>query len=88
MKGKELRLAALAPIVSDAGEQMFNELDLAPLAEVLLLGPDGAAYLIRMKSQPAFLLLSAKGQVNVGLLRMIASRIEAEASQVLQHLLP
>ncbi|HEV8595759.1 MAG TPA: hypothetical protein VGR51_09545 [Thermoplasmata archaeon] len=84
VRGKENRFAAMSPVLDDAGETMFNELNLAPLAEVLLLGPEGTAYQVRLKSAPAFLLIAAKGQANVGLLRMIASRIETEASQLLQ----
>lgn len=86
-RGKESSFAALSPVLNDSGETMFNELGLAPLGEVLLLGSEGTAYQVRLKTAPAFLLLAAKGPVNVGLLRMIAGRIEAEASQLLQSIL-
>ncbi|TLZ51270.1 MAG: hypothetical protein E6K18_05595 [Methanobacteriota archaeon] len=87
VKGKEARLAALAPVLADAGETLFGEVGLSPLGEILLLGNDGTMYLARLKSAPVFLLIAAKGQVNVGLLRMLASEIEAEASDVLRTLL-
>lgn len=86
-RGNESRVAALAPVLDDAGESMFNELGLAPLGEVMLLGGEGTSYLVRLKSSPALLLLAAKGQVNLGLLRMVAGRIETEASELLQTLL-
>ena len=86
-KGKEQRLAALAPVVGDAGESMFNGLGLAPLGEVILNGAEGSAYLVRLKSQPVFLLIAAQGQVNIGLLRMLAGEIEAESNEALTKLL-
>ena len=86
-KGQEQRLAALAPVLSDAAETIFGEVKLAPLGEVMLVGSEGTVYQARLKSSPAFLLIAAKGQVNVGLLRMIAAEIEAEASEALRNLL-
>lgn len=85
-KGKDLRIAALAPVLSDAGETVFGEVGLSPLGEVLLMGSEGTVYLTRLKSSPALLLIAARGQVNIGLLRMVATGIEAEASEVLRSL--
>lgn len=87
VRGKEQRLAALAPVLNDAGESVFNEVGLAPLAETMLLGAEGTAYVVRMKSSPAFLLIAAKGQVNLGLLRMVAADIEAQAGSLMQTML-
>ena len=86
-KGKEQRIAALAPVLEDAGESMFNGLGLTPLSEIILNGPEGTGYVIRLKSQPVFLLIGASGVVNIGLLRMIAGEIEAEANVALTKLL-
>lgn len=87
VRGKENRLAALSPVLDDAGETMFGEVGLSPLAEVFLIGGEGCAYQTRLKSAPVFLLISAKGQVNIGLLRMIAGQIEAQASEILRSLM-
>src|SRR3989441_9946309 len=86
-KGAEEQLAALSPVLGDAGEAVFNALSLTPLGEVMLIGSEGTAYFARLKSAPAFLLVGAKGQVNVGLLRMIATDIEAGAGGVLNRIL-
>jgi len=87
MKGAEQQLAALSPVLGDAGEALFNALSLTPLGEIMLIGSEGTAYFARLKSAPAFLLVGAKGQVNVGLLRIIAADIEAGAGSVISHLL-
>ena len=86
-KGGEARLAALVPVLADAGETLFGEVGLTPLGEILLLGSEGTIYEARMKSAPVFLMIAARGQINVGLLRMLAAEIEAEASDVLRTLL-
>src|SRR2546428_11631728 len=86
-KGAEQRLAAVSPVLGDAGEAVCNALSLTPLGEIVLIGSEGTAYFARMKSVPAFLLVGAKGQVNVGLLRIIAADIETEASGVIQQIL-
>jgi len=86
-KGAEQQLAALSPVLGDAGEAVFNALSLTPLGEIVLIGSEGTAYFARMKSVPAFLLVGAKGQVNVGLLRIVAADIEAEASGVILKIL-
>ena len=86
-KGPEARLAALVPVLADAGETLFGEVGLTPLGEILLLGNEGTIYAARMKSAPVFLMIAARGQVNVGLLRMLAAEIESEASDVLRTLL-
>ena len=86
-KGAEQQLAAVSPVLGDAGEAVFNALSLTPLGEIVLIGSEGTAYFARMKSVPAFLLVGAKGQVNVGLLRIIAADIETEASGVIQQIL-
>jgi len=86
-KGAEQQLAALSPVLGDAGEALFNALSLTPLGEIMLIGSEGTAYFARLKSAPAFLLVGAKGQVNVGLLRIIAADIEAGAGSVISHLL-
>lgn len=82
-----MALSALAPLLDDAGATAFTELSLAPLNEVVLLGPKGALYQVKGKGSNYFVLLSAAGEANLGLLRMIASEIEKEASEILQHLL-
>jgi predicted regulator of Ras-like GTPase activity (Roadblock/LC7/MglB family) len=86
-KGAEQQLAALSPVLGDAGEALFNALSLTPLGEIMLIGSEGTAYFARMKSAPAFLLVGAKGQVNVGLLRIIAADIEAGAGSVITRIL-
>src|SRR6267378_8296824 len=86
-KGAEQQIAALSPVLGDAGESVFNALSLTPLGEIVLIGSEGTAYFARLKSAPAFLLVGAKGQVNVGLLRIIAADIEAGAGSVISHLL-
>jgi len=85
--GKEHRLAALAPVLNDAGETVFNEFGLAPLGELILHGSEGTAYQVRLKSSPGFLLIGAKGQVNIGLLRLIAGQVETESSRILAKLM-
>ncbi len=87
VRGKENRLAALAPVLSDAGESLFAEVGLSPLSEMFLVGGEGTVYETRLKSAPVFLLIAAKGQVNIGLLRMIAGQIETQASEVLRTLM-
>ncbi len=86
-KGAEQQLAALSPVLGDAGEAVFNALSLTPLGEVMLIGSEGTAYFARLKSAPAFLLVGAKGQVNVGLLRIVAADIEAGAGSVINRIL-
>jgi len=85
--GSEQQLAALAPVLGDAGESVFNALALSPLGEILLTGNEGTAYFARLKSAPAYLLVGAKGQVNVGLLRMVAAEIETRAGNILLRIL-
>ncbi len=85
--GSEQQLAALAPVLGDAGESVFNALALSPLGEILLTGTEGTAYFARLKSAPAYLLVGAKGQVNVGLLRMVAAEIETRAGNILLRIL-
>ncbi|TLZ61903.1 MAG: hypothetical protein E6K13_06425 [Methanobacteriota archaeon] len=85
--GSEQQLAALAPVLGDAGEAVFNALSLAPLGEIMLTGTEGTAYFARLKSAPAYLLVGAKGQVNVGLLRLVASEIETRAGNILLQIL-
>jgi len=87
IKGAESQLAALSPVLGDAGEALFNALSLTPLGEIMLVGSEGTAYFARLKSAPAFLLVGAKGQVNIGLLRIIAADIESGAGGVLAQLL-
>jgi len=82
-----LALSAFAAMLNDAGETTFGELSLGPLGEVMLLGPEGAVYQVRCRSSMCFVLLSAVSEANVGLLKMVASEIETEASEVLQSLL-
>ncbi len=53
----------------------------------MLIGSEGTAYFARLKSAPAFLLVGAKGQVNVGLLRIVAADIEAGAGSVINRIL-
>src|SRR2546428_8901684 len=86
-KGAERQLAALSQVLGDAGESIFNALSLTPLGEIVLIGSDGTAYFARMKSVPAFLLVGAKGQVNAGLLRIVAADIETDASGVILRIL-
>jgi predicted regulator of Ras-like GTPase activity (Roadblock/LC7/MglB family) len=86
-KGAEQQIAALSPVLGDAGESVFNALSLTPLGEIVLIGSEGTAYFARLKSAPAFLLVGAKGQVNVGLLRIIAADIESGAGGVLLRVL-
>jgi len=86
-KGAEQQLAALSPVLGDAGESIFNALSLTPLGEIVLIGSEGTAYFARMKSVPAFLLVGAKGQVNAGLLRIVAADIETDASGVILQIL-
>ena len=85
--GSEQQLAALAPVLGDAGESVFNALALSPLGEIMLTGTEGTAYFARLKSAPAYLLVGAKGQVNVGLLRMVAAEIETRAGNILLRIL-
>ena len=87
LKGAEQRIAALSPVLGDAGEAVFNALSLTPLGEIMLIGAEGTAYFARLKTAPAFLLVGAKGQVNIGLLRIIAADIESSAGGVLQKVL-
>src|SRR5438093_6556006 len=53
----------------------------------MLTGTEGTAYFARLKSAPAYLLVGAKGQVNVGLLRLVASEIETRAGNILLQIL-
>jgi len=85
--GSEQQLAALSPVLGDAGESVFNALALSPLGEIMLTGTEGTAYFARLKSAPAYLLVGAKGQVNVGLLRMVAAEIETRAGNILLQIL-
>jgi predicted regulator of Ras-like GTPase activity (Roadblock/LC7/MglB family) len=86
-KGQEQHLAALSPVLGDAGEAVFNALSLTPLGEIMLIGSEGTAYFARLKSAPAFLVVGAKGVVNVGLLRIVAAEIETRAGGILLQVL-
>ena len=85
-KGSEHRVAALSPVLGDAGESVFNALSLTPLGEIMLIGSEGTAYFARLKSVPAFLVVAAVGQVNLGLLRITAAEIETAATSLLNSI--
>lgn len=79
-----MALSALAPLLHDAGETVFMELSLSPLSEVMLLGPNGAVYQVRSEDSRYYVLISAVGEANLGLLRMVASDVERKASEAIK----
>jgi len=80
-------LAAYAALLDDAGVTVFRELSLLPLKEAMLVGPKGVVYQVRGEGSNHIVLLSALGEPNLGLLRMVAREVEAEIGIILQRFL-
>jgi len=80
-----LALSALAPLINDAGQTVFRELALNGLGEVFLVGEQGTVYLVRCSLGKCFVMVAAHGSDQLGILRLVASEIEKNASASLRR---